>query len=173
MSQPYVGECKMVGFNFPPVSWMMCAGQILPISQYELLFALIGTTFGGDGQSTFQLPDLRGRVPIHQGTVPGGPVFTLGQPGGTEQVTLNQQQLPAHTHALMASNTNGTSNQVQGAALAVTTTRVYRATSPNPTSAMNSNAITTVGGSLPHENRQPYLAINWVISLFGIFPSPS
>jgi microcystin-dependent protein len=168
MAQAYVGECRLVGFNFGPYGWLICQGQILPISQYEALFNLIGTTYGGNGASNFQLPDLRGRVPVHQGQG-----LVIGQPGGMESVTLITQQLPSHSHALQALNGNGTSNNLTNAVLAQSPTPVYVAPNPNPDKAMNSLAITNTGNSLPHENRQPFLAMNWIISLFGIFPTPN
>jgi microcystin-dependent protein len=171
MGQPYVGECRLVGFSCAPVGWSICNGQTLPISQYETLFSLIGTTYGGNGQTNFQLPNLQSRVPVHQG---GGMV--IGQPGGQETVTLNVQQIPGHNHPLMATNSPATVAQVQGnipATAANSGNPVYNAISPAPSAAMNSNAVTQTGGSQPHNNLQPYLALNWIISLFGIYPSKS
>jgi microcystin-dependent protein len=169
MSQPYIGECRLVGFNFAPVGWSLCNGQALAISQYDALFTLIGTTYGGNGQTNFQVPNLQSRVPVHQG---GGMV--IGQVGGVETVTLNVQQIPGHTHGLMATNASATSAQVQGnvpATAAGSGNPVYNAISPAPAAAMNPNAVTQTGGSQPHNNLQPYLALNWIIALFGIFPS--
>jgi len=171
MSQPYVGECRLIGFNFAPAGWMFCQGQTIPISEYDTLFNLIGTTYGGDGQQTFGLPDLRGRVPIHQGTNLGT-TFVIGSPGGVENVTLTTQQLPIHNHSLLASGNNGNTNLAQNAVLAASPTKIYVATAPNPNRAMNNAAITPTGGSQAHNNLQPYLAMNWIISLFGIYPSP-
>jgi microcystin-dependent protein len=171
MSQPYVGECRMGGWNFAPAGWAFCQGQLLPISENETLFNLIGTTYGGDGQSTFQLPDLRGRVPIHQGTGPGGVGFTVAQLGGIENVTLTVAQLASHSHPLLASSSNGNTNLLQNQVLAGNATQVYRVTSPNVSAAMNGNTIRPDGGNQPHNNLQPYLVINWVISLFGVYPS--
>jgi len=164
MSQPFVGECRMVGFNFAPAGWMICQGQILAISDNPTLYNLIGTTFGGNGTTTFGLPNLQGAVPIHQG---GG--YVLGAKGGAESVTLTTQQLPIHSHPLMASNSNGTANNFQGTVLAACPTPVYLA-NPNPTIAMSPSAVTNVGGNQPHNNVQPYLTLNWIISLFGIYP---
>jgi microcystin-dependent protein len=168
MSQPYVGECRMFAGNFAPAGWMFCEGQLLPISDYETLFNLIGTTYGGDGQSTFALPDLRGRTPIHQG---GG--FTLAENGGVEQVTLTVSQIPAHTHPLLGSSGNGNTNLLTGAVLAANPTQVYNALNPAPNAAMNASSVTSTGGSQPHSNFQPYLCVDWIISLFGVFPSPT
>jgi microcystin-dependent protein len=171
MSQPYVGECRLVGFNFAPAGWSICNGQTLQISQFDALFNLIGTTYGGDGQTTFVLPNLQSRVPVHPGS---GMAFS--QVGGVETVTLSAQQIPAHNHPLMATNSPAATAQVQGSVLATAANSgspVYNAISPAPSAAMNPNAVTQTGGSQPHNNLQPYLALNWIISLFGIFPSRS
>lgn len=166
MAQPYVGEIRMFGGNFAPAGWMFCEGQLLPISENETLFTLIGTTYGGDGQSTFALPDLRGRLPIHQGNG-----FVLAQMGGVEQVTLTVQQIPAHAHPLAASTGPGSVNapagNVTGESAAV---KIYVA--EQPTASLSPLAMTATGGSQPHGNFQPYLCISFIISLFGIFPSP-
>ncbi len=167
MAQPYVGEIRMFGGNFAPAGWMFCAGQPLSISENETLYNLIGTTYGGDGQSTFSLPDLRGRLPIHQG---GG--FSLAQNGGTEDVTLSLAQLPAHTHAVMASSNPGDSTQPQNNVPATNSSvQIYRA--QPPVVPMNAQAVGPAGGSQSHSNIQPYLCVNFIISLFGIFPSPT
>ena len=171
MSQPFIGEVRLVGFSFAPNGWMSCQGQTMPISQNDTLFVLIGTTYGGDGQETFNLPDLQGRVPIHQGLGPGGVTFQIGEKAGTESVTLTTNQIPIHTHPLTGSKANGNTNLLQNAVLSANNTKVYNAVSPAPGSAMNANSITPAGGSQPHENLQPYLTMNCVISLFGIFPS--
>jgi microcystin-dependent protein len=168
MSQPYVGECRMFAGNFAPAGWMFCEGQLLPISEYETLFNLIGTTYGGDGQSTFALPDLRGRTPIHQGNG-----FTLAETGGVEDVTLTVSQIPAHTHPLLGSSGNGNTNLLTGAVLAANPTQVYNSQGVNPTAVMSASSVTSTGGSQPHSNFQPYLCIDWIISLFGVFPSPT
>ena len=164
MSQPYVGELRLVGFNFAPVGWMLAAGQTLAIIDFDVLFNLIGTTYGGDGQQTFQLPDLQGRVPVHQGSG-----FVMGQKAGVETVTLNLNQIPSHSHQSIAATGNGTSNLVQNHSPAANATQVYVTGAAG--TPMNANMITPAGGSQPHENMQPYLVMNWVISLFGIFPS--
>ena len=167
MAQPYVGEIRMFAGNFAPAGWMFCAGQLLPISENETLFQLIGTTYGGDGQSTFALPDLRGRLPIHQGSG-----YVLAQTGGAEQVTLSTQQIPIHTHPLVASTGAGTqsspSNSVPASSAGVA---IFRPAVPNQ--AMAADSVQPVGGSQPHENMHPYLCVSFIISLFGLFPSPT
>ncbi len=171
MGTPYVGECRLVGFSFAPNGWLSCQGQTIAISENDTLFTLIGTTYGGDGQSNFRVPDLRGRTPIHQGSN-GGQSFTMGQLGGSETVTLSAQTTPTHNHPLIATAVNGNSNFPQNNLLAANPTFIYVTQSPNPTHAMNPAAIGNAGGSQPHENLQPYLTMNWCISLFGVFPSP-
>lgn len=166
MAQPYVGEIRMFGGNFAPAGWMFCEGQLLPISENETLFNLIGTTYGGDGQSTFALPDLRGRLPIHQGNG-----FILAETGGAEEVTLTVQQIPVHNHPLLASGNTASDTNPSNALLAVLTTDAYVAANPNVN--FSPQAITPVGGSQPHTNFQPYLCIDFIISLFGLFPRPS
>jgi microcystin-dependent protein len=169
MAQPYVGEIRMFGGNFAPAGWMFCQGQLLPISQYETLFQLIGTTYGGDGQSTFGLPDLRGRLPIHPGSG-----FILGQTGGAEGVTLTANQIPAHTHPALASTSTASSNDPKGnVGGAVTVAAVFPYGTDNPLTPLSPNAVKPIGGSQPHSNLQPYLCISFIISLFGIFPSPT
>jgi microcystin-dependent protein len=168
MAQPYVGEIRMFAGNFAPAGWMMCEGQLLPITENETLFQLIGTTYGGDGQSTFALPDLRGRVPVHQGNG-----FILAETGGAESITLTVQQLPVHSHPLVASVADGTSVNPGGAVLAQTQPGIARYFEDAPTVNMSPQAISSIGGSQPHENMQPYLCVNFIISLFGIFPSPT
>ena len=165
MSQPYYGEIRMFGGNFAPAGWMFCEGQLLPISEYDTLFNLIGTTYGGDGQSTFALPDLRGRVPIHQGNG-----FVLGEQGGVEEVTLTINEIPAHSHALLASGDLG--NQLSTTGNLISNSQgAIPYLEDVPTLNMRSSAITPIGGSQPHTNFQPYLCINFIISLFGVFPS--
>ena len=165
MAQPYVGELRLFAGNFAPAGWMFCAGQLLPISENETLFNLIGTTYGGDGQSTFALPDLRGRVPVHQGNG-----YTLAQTGGSETVTLTVTQVPAHTHALRASTAAGTNSGPGNAVLASTGT-VNSYGSGVPDQPMTADALTSQGGSQPHDNMAPYCVVSYIISLFGIFPS--
>lgn len=167
MAQPYVGEIRMFAGNFAPAGWMFCEGQLLPISENETLFQLIGTTYGGDGESTFALPDLRGRIPMHQGNG-----FILAETGGAEEITLTVNQIPAHSHLLIGSTGNGAQANPAGALLASSTV----ITSYAPESAISQMAptsISAVGGSEPHTNFQPYLCVNFIISLFGIFPSPT
>ena len=167
MAQPYVGEIRMFAGNFAPAGWMFCEGQVIPISENETLFQLIGTTYGGDGESTMALPDLRGRIPIHQGSG-----FILAETGGAEEITLTIQQMPVHTHPLMGAATAGDATTPSGnlPANSVTITP-YRNSTPDAN--MNPAAVGPVGGSQPHTNLQPYLCISFIISLFGIFPSPT
>ncbi len=165
MAQPYVGEIRMFAGNFAPAGWMFCEGQLLPISEYETLFNLIGTTYGGDGQSTFALPDLRGRVPLHFGNG-----FTLAETGGVETVTLTSSQIPAHSHPFLAAGVTG--NQISPAGnLPANSFNVTPYINDVPNGNMNASAIGSVGGSQPHNNFQPYLCVDFIISLFGIFPS--
>ena len=171
MAQPYVGEIRMFAGNFAPSGWMFCDGQLLPISENETLFQLIGTTYGGDGESTFALPNLQSRVPIHMGQA-GGSSYQIGEVGGVESVTLTAQQIPSHGHAWLASTGGGTSNTPQGnVPAAPPVTKLYRAGAP--ADPMAANVVQPTGGSQPHDNLMPYIAINYIISLFGIFPSPS
>ena len=167
-SEPFIGEIYMFGGNFAPAGWAFCNGQLLPISQYSALFALLGTTYGGDGQSTFALPDLRGRVPVHTGAG-----FVEGELTGTEAVTLTSQQIPAHTHQLKVSlGTSSLDTPAQNDVVADTTlagVRIY--TDPAAPTTMSPTAVGANVGGQPHENRMPYLAVNFIISLFGIFPS--
>ena len=168
MAQPYVGEIRMFAGNFAPAGWMFCEGQLLPISEYETLFNLIGTTYGGDGQSTFALPDLRGRIPLHQGNG-----FILAETGGAEEITLTVPQMPSHTHALLASTTNGSTANAQNNVLARAVGGTFFYISDVAGAGMNPASIGSVGGSQPHTNFQPYLCVDFIISLFGIFPSPT
>jgi microcystin-dependent protein len=157
----------MFAGNFAPAGWMFCEGQLLPISENETLFQLIGTTYGGDGESTFALPDLRGRLPMHQGNG-----FILAETGGAEEITLTVNQIPAHSHPILCSS-GAASDQVPTNAIpALSTAQAYFNTFANPTN-MSPNAVAPVGGSQPHTNFQPYLCVDFIISLFGIFPSPS
>jgi microcystin-dependent protein len=170
MSEAFLGTIRLVGFNFAPVNWALCQGQLLPISQNTALFSLIGTYFGGDGQQTFALPDLRGRVAISQGQGLGLSNYTQGQAGGVETATLSGAQVPAHTHTLMAA-TNATGSD-PGPALALGTpaaaVRMYGASSPTPLAPAS---IGPFGSGNAHENRQPFLGLNYIIALAGIFPS--
>jgi microcystin-dependent protein len=155
----------MFAGNFPPMGWMFCNGELLPISENEVLFQLIGTTYGGDGEVTFALPDLRGRLPIHQGGT-----FSLSSQGGVEEITLTLNQIPAHTHALVGAGRNGSQASPSGN-LPAGSTVVAPWASEQPGSAMSPNSIAPIGGSQPHTNLQPFLCISFIISLFGIFPS--
>ncbi|HSW13536.1 MAG TPA: tail fiber protein [Solimonas sp.] len=168
MAQPYVGEIRMFCGNFAPAGWMFCEGQVLAIFDYDTLFNLIGTTYGGDGQETFALPDLRGRLPLHQGNG-----FILAETGGAEDITLTTTQLPSHSHALaLAGNGAASSRSPAQAALAQTTGGLlYGDALPDTT--MAATVLADTGGAQPHSNMQPYLCINFIISLYGIFPSPS
>lgn len=167
MAQPYVGEIRMFAGNFAPAGWMFCEGQLLPISENETLFQLIGTTYGGDGESTFALPDLRGRVPLHQSSD-----FILAETGGAEEITLTINQIPAHSHPFLGNIGNGSQASPQNNVLASSTlVKLYAIETAN--AVMATSAISSVGGSQPHTNFQPYLCVNFIISLFGIFPSPT
>jgi microcystin-dependent protein len=157
----------MFGGNFAPAGWMFCEGQLLPISENETLFQLIGTTYGGDGQSTFALPDLRGRLPLHFGNG-----FILAETGGAEEVTLTVQQIPAHSHALLASSGPASANSPVGR-LPAETTAVNLYIEDVTNVSLSPQAVSSVGGSQPHTNFQPYLCVSFIISLFGIFPSPT
>lgn len=169
MAQPYVGEIRMFGGNYAPAGWMFCEGQLLAISENETLFQLIGTTYGGDGQSTFALPDLRGRIPIHQGNS-----FILAETGGAESITLTTNQIPAHTHTLLAQAAAATATSPAGAVAAQATgATISPYGQDNPRTSLVPSTIGPIGGSQPHTNMQPYLCVSFIISLFGIFPSPT
>jgi microcystin-dependent protein len=171
MSQPYVGEIRIFAGNFPPAGWMFCEGQLLPISEEETLFNLIGTTYGGDGQSTFALPDLRGRVPMHQGTGNGLGTATLAQTGGAETVTVTVNTMPAHSHPFLAIGDKPGTAQSPGGNLAAQSFNVTPWIEDVSGTTFSPNAITQVGGTQPHDNFQPYLCLDFIISLFGVFPS--
>ncbi len=171
MGQPYIGEIRLAGFNFAPQGWAFCNGQLLPISEFDALFALLGTIYGGDGVNTFALPDLQGRVPIHQGTNQG---FTVvpGQKTGTETVTLISQQIPNHVHSsTQCSSKGGGSGTPTANSIWAVSAKGGLYGNNAPSVNMAANALTNTGGNQPHENRQPSLAINYIISLFGIFPT--
>jgi microcystin-dependent protein len=176
MAQPYVGEVRMFAGNFAPAGWMLAAGQLLPITEYETLFNLIGTTYGGDGQSTFQLPNLQGRTPMHFGQGNGLPNVVLAQIGGVEGVTLMTQQIPSHPHGMLATPTASTKSPM-GALPAVPSSTVTGLQAYQPTggavTTLKPTMLQNTGGSQPHENRQPFLCVNFIIALFGIFPSPT
>jgi len=179
MADPFLGEIRMVGFNFAPVGWALCNGQTLSISQYSALFALLGTSFGGNGTTTFNLPDMQGRVPINAGSGAGLSPYILGQSGGTENVTLSTPQMPSHTHLANISNLAGTVSNPTNATLAQSNTGTAREPNLNvpnfvttaPTGALAPTTIGPSGGNLPHPNLQPYLTVYFIIALNGIFPS--
>jgi microcystin-dependent protein len=167
LSQPFIGEIRMFGGNFAPNGWAFCSGQLMAISQNDTLFNLIGTTYGGDGQETFALPDLQGRVPIHQGSG-----FVIGQLAGSESVTLTSNQLPPHVHTVNVGGSAST-NSPSGARLASTATgsEIYAPTPGTLVQAAGQEIPSSGGGNQPHENMMPFLTVNFIISLFGIFPS--
>lgn len=169
MSDAFIGTIRLVGFNFAPVGWALCQGQTLPISGNDALFSLLGTTFGGDGQQTFNLPDLRGRIPVGQGQGPGLSNYVPGQSGGTEAVALTASEAPLHSHAMMAAANVTTPNPGPGLVLGTPATAVKLYGSGTPTS-LAATSIVPFGSSNPHENRQPYLGLNYIIALTGIFP---
>ncbi len=181
MSQPYVGLIIMFGGNFAPAGWMTCSGQLLPISEYETLFNLIGTTYGGDGQSTFQLPDLQGRVPIHNGQGTGLSNYVIGQKSGTETVTLAGTQIPIHNHQLTTQTAAG--NQAVPATNSIVSSEGSNAPGTGNAFAylppggaqvaMANSSIGQTGGNQPHNNIQPVMAVTYCISLFGVYPSPT
>jgi microcystin-dependent protein len=178
MSEPFLGEIRMVGWNFAANGWALCNGQLMPINQYQALFALLGTTYGGDGITTFALPNLQGRVPIHQGAGPGLSPYTIGQSSGSENITLLANQMPTHSHLMGVSNLPGTVADPTNAILAQGNSGASR--SPVPvsdyvstaaTGTLAPTAIASSGGNQPHSNIQPFLCINFIIALTGIFPS--
>jgi microcystin-dependent protein len=171
MSTPFVGEIRMFAGSFAPLDWMFCEGQLLPISENETLFTLIGTTYGGDGQQTFGLPDLRGRVPIHMGNGAGLSNRIIGEMSGVETVTLNTNQIPAHSHTFLGtSSTASATSPANNVVATPSSIDLYRPTAV-PAAAMAANALGVQGGSQPHENMQPFLCVSFIISLFGIFPN--
>jgi microcystin-dependent protein len=166
MSDPYIGEIRLFGGNYAPLGWAFCNGQVLPIAQYEPLYALIGTTYGGDGIQTFALPDLRGRLPIDQGSG-----YALGQAGGAEVVTLTNAQMPLHNHAWLASATDAEGSDPRGALLGQGSGfDVYGAANVDKGVNMAASTVAPAGGSQPHDNLQPYLCVSFIIALEGIFP---
>ena len=167
MSEPFIGEIRMVGFNFAPAGWALCNGQLLVISQNPVLFSLLGTTYGGDGISTFALPNLQSRVPVHAGQGPGLSPCFLGETDGVETVTLTTSQIPAHSHGLAASDRVQSTNRPDAA---VPSRGGYYDTGV-PNATMSAQAIEPTGGGLPHENRQPFLVLNFIIALLGVYPT--
>ena len=176
MGQPYVGEIRMFAGNFAPYGWALCNGASLAISNFDTLYNLIGTTYGGDGQQTFNLPNLQSRVPVHMGTSNSGGSYSIGQTGGVESVTLTTQQMPQHNHALFAASAGETLKPSAATipALATSTQTNFGVYGPAPTTTnLNPATIKNDGGSQPHSNIQPFLAFNFIISLYGVYPSPS
>ena len=168
MSEPFLAEVRMVGFNFAPRGWAFCDGQILPINQNQSLYSLLGTTYGGDGRTSFALPDLRGRTPIHVGVSNGGDSHTLGQKSGEETVTLSASQIPQHDHVAQASDDNADSGDPIGRVLARSTSPTYHP--PANLTALHPLSVSS-SGNLAHDNMMPYLAVNFCIALQGLFPS--
>lgn len=173
MAQPYVGEIRMFAGNFAPAGWAFCDGQLLPISENETLFQLIGTTYGGDGESTFAMPDLRGRIPIHFGSSSGGQTYVLAETGGVESVTISVNQLASHTHAPLGSSGIASNPTPTGLTFATASGGDVYNTNPGGGAPLLASTVSSIGGSQPHENMQPYLCVSFIISLFGIFPSPT
>jgi microcystin-dependent protein len=172
MAQPYVGEIRLFAGSFAPLGWLDCNGQLLSISENETLFQLIGTTYGGDGQETFALPNLQGRVPVHMGAGSDGVTYLLAEAAGVNEVTLTTQQIPVHSHALIASgNLGGSSNP--GKRVLAAGRNVKRYIGDAPTTNLNVQTVLPVGGSQPHTNEMPHLVVRFIISLYGIFPSPT
>lgn len=172
MSEPFIGEIRLFAGNFAPTGWAFCDGQLLAIAENDALFSLLGTTYGGDGETSFGLPDLRGRLPIHAGTGPGLSPRVLGSSTGVEEVTITANQLPSHTHALQASTRPANSPNPAGHVLA-TSTGIDLFIDEVPGTSLNAQAVTATGGSQSHDNLMPYLCVNFIIALFGIYPSSS
>ena len=171
MSQPFIGEIRMFGGNFAPQSWAFCSGQLVAISQNEALFSLLGTTYGGDGQNTFALPDLRGRVPVHRGQGPGLSSYDLGEVGGVETVSLLTEQLPAHNHALVASTGTASPTSEPGGSVTAAASAPLYVEPPAALAGMSSQAIASAGGTQPHDNVAPFLCVSFIICLEGIYPA--
>lgn len=172
MSEPFLGEIRTFGFNFAPNGWALCNGQLLSISQNTALFSLLGTMYGGNGTTNFALPDLRSRVPVHQGTGTGLSAYVVGQPGGTETVTLTTGQMPAHSHSVRTTRNAAQQREPQNRLLAPSSQEAYRDT-PETGILMSASMIADAGGGQPHDNIQPYLTVNFCIALAGIYPSRS
>ena len=169
MTEPFIGQISIVGFNFAPRGWALCNGQLMAISQNTALFSLLGTTYGGNGQTTFALPDLRGRAPMANGNGAGLSPRSLGEVSGRETVTLIATNLPQHAHALNANSARADRANAAGAAFGMAADATYATTAP--TSTLAPNAVMPTGGGQPHNNMQPYLALNMIIALEGIFPA--
>jgi microcystin-dependent protein len=168
--EPFLGEIRMFGFNFAPQGWALCNGQLLPINQNQALFALLGNMYGGNGTTTFALPDLQSRVPIHQGQGAGLSAYVVGQAGGTETVTLAAAQMPAHTHSVQASSSAAGSTKPKGRVPARSQSDTYAA-KPDTSTVMHANMIAEAGSGGPHPNMQPYVTVNFCIAMVGIFPA--
>jgi microcystin-dependent protein len=171
MSQPYIGEIRMFGGNFAPYGWAFCDGSLISISDNDALFNLIGTTYGGNGQTNFALPNLSGRMPIHAGTAQGSQTYVVGQIGGSEQVSLITNQIPSHTHTLFASTDNANASVATNNVLAATTLNSYIKAAAG--ASMNAAAVAQTGGSIPHDNMMPFLCVTFIIALFGVYPPQS
>lgn len=170
MSNPYIGEIRMFGGSFAPAGWAFCSGQLMPISENDALFTLIGTTFGGDGQETFGLPDLQGRIPVHAGTAATGTTYQLGEKSGSETVTLTTNQIPIHNHVPLCNTNAGTSPNPTNAIWSAPGTGDQLYSAPQSALTMKAGSIGNTGGSQPHENMSPFLVVSFILSLFGIFP---
>jgi microcystin-dependent protein len=176
VANPFVGEVRAVGFDFAPTGWALCNGQLLPISQNTALFSLLGTNYGGDGKSTFALPNLQGSFALNAGNASSGTQYFVGEAGGESTVTLSASEMPAHVHGLQASTEAGTSNSPSNASWGEA--RFGRVTAPlyaasGATASMAGNALAVAGGSQPHNNMPPYLIVNFIIALQGVFPPRS
>jgi microcystin-dependent protein len=173
VAEPFLGDSHMFAGNFAPRGYALCQGQLLPIAQNDALFSLLGTTFGGDGQTTFALPDLQGRVPMHQGQGPGLPSYVIGEASGSETVTLIGQQIPNHNHPAPATTQGASSPSPQGGIFAATTTNneLYAAPGAGPAAQLTPQTIGNSGGNQPHDNMMPFLVINFIIALEGVYPT--
>ena len=171
MSEPFVGQIKMFAGNFAPRGWAFCDGQLLAVSSNDALFSLLGTIYGGDGRTTFGLPDLRGRVPIHQGTGPGLSPRRLGAKGGAEKVTLTVNQMPSHDHAPFNASTDTGNEANPGGNVVAESPSLQIYLEDAPSATMNTASVTSVGGSRSHDNMTPFLCIHYIIALYGIYPS--
>jgi microcystin-dependent protein len=168
---PFIGEIIMFGGNFAPRGWALCDGQLMPISQWSALFSILGTTYGGDGRTTFGLPGMRGRVPVHAGSGPGLSTYRLGQRSGVEAVTLTTQQMPSHNHFIAGSEEDGSSNEANGHYLATSTSGNIYHNSASSNVFLAQNNVTNTGGNQAHTNIQPYCVVNFIIALQGVYPS--
>jgi microcystin-dependent protein len=174
MADPFVAEIRIFAFNFAPKGWAFCDGQIMPISQNTALFSLLGTTYGGDGKSTFALPNMQGNAPMHPGQGPGLSLHDLGETGGSQFVTLLESEMPAHSHAIMSQNAPGNRTNPGGNSFARTSSgNVYIPPAGAPLVPLSNQSLPPAGGSLPHNNMQPYLTLNFCIALQGVFPPRS